>query len=87
MVLIGDLPPQRSGYEFIRAVGGWAVQARPGTQADCDTCAGSDSLVAELGFTTTVQLMSWRPGAARLAIAVVRPRQRPASLIIGPYAP
>jgi hypothetical protein len=48
--------------------------------------ASSDSLVAELSFTTKVQLMSWRPGAARLAIAVLRPRQRPASLVIGQYA-
>jgi hypothetical protein len=49
--------------------------------------ASSDSLVAELGFTTKVQLMSWRPGAARLAVALLRPRQSPASLAIGPYAP
>jgi hypothetical protein len=40
MVPIGGLPPQRSGYQFIRAAGGWAVQAGPGTQAGCDTCAG-----------------------------------------------
>jgi hypothetical protein len=44
-------------------------------------------LVAELGFTTKVQLMSWRPGAARLAIGVLGPRQSPASLAIGQYAP
>jgi hypothetical protein len=48
--------------------------------------ASSDSLVAELSFTTKVQLMSWRPGAARLAIAVLRPQQSPASLVIGQYA-
>ncbi len=46
--------------------------------------ARSDSLVAELGFTTQVQLMSWRPGAARLAVAVLRPQQSP--LVIGQYA-
>jgi hypothetical protein len=39
-VPIGGLPPQRSGYEFIRAAGGWAIQAGPATQAGCDTCAG-----------------------------------------------
>lgn len=48
--------------------------------------ASSDSLVAELSFTTKVQLMSWRPGTARLAIAALRPRQSPASLVIGQYA-
>ncbi len=47
--------------------------------------ASSDTLVAELGFTTKVQLMSWRPGAARLAVAVLRPQHSPASLVIGQY--
>jgi hypothetical protein len=45
--------------------------------------ASSDSLVAELGFTTKVQLASWRPGAAQLAIALLRPQHSPASLVIG----
>ena len=48
--------------------------------------AGRDRLVAELSFTTTVQLASWRPGASRLAIAAVRSQHSPASLVIGPYA-
>jgi len=39
-VPIGGLPPQRSGYEFIRAAGGWAVQAGPAAQAGCGSCAG-----------------------------------------------
>ena len=30
VVPIGGLPPQRSGYQFIRTAGGWAVQASPG---------------------------------------------------------
>jgi len=47
----------------------------------------SDSLVAELSFTTKVQLISWRPGGARLAIAVLRPQQSSASLVIGQYPP
>jgi len=47
----------------------------------------SDSLVAELSFTTKVQLASWRPGASRLAIAVLRPQHSPASLVIGQYSP
>ena len=49
--------------------------------------ASSDSLVAELSFTTKVQLASWRPGASRLAIAVLRPQRSPASLVIGQYTP
>ena len=49
--------------------------------------ASSDSLVAELSFTTKVQLASWRPGASRLAITVLRPQHSPASLVIGQYAP
>ena len=49
--------------------------------------ASSDSLVAELSFTTKVQLVSWRPGASRLAITTPGPRHTPASLVIGQYAP
>ncbi len=65
----------------------------PGTWLSSDALisfgwpASSDSLVAELSFTTKVQLTSWRPGAGRLAIAVLRPRQSPASLVVGQYAP
>jgi hypothetical protein len=68
------------------------LMAVPGTWLSSDALisfgwpASGDSLVAELSFTTKVQLLSWRPGAARLAIAVLRPRQRPASLVIGQYA-
>jgi hypothetical protein len=42
---IGGLPPQRSGYQFIRAAGGWAVQASPGEQAACGSCAGPQRAV------------------------------------------
>jgi hypothetical protein len=48
--------------------------------------ASSDNLVAEFSFTTKVQLASWRPGASRLAIAVLRPQHSPASLVIGQHA-
>jgi len=44
--------------------------------------ASSDSLVAELNFTTKVQLAAWRPGERRLSIAVLRPGN-PGSVIIG----
>jgi hypothetical protein len=49
--------------------------------------AGSDSLVAEFSFTTKVQLASWRPGASRLAVVVLRPQHSPASLVIGQHVP
>jgi hypothetical protein len=48
--------------------------------------ASSNSLVAEFSFTTKVQLASWRPGASRLAIVVLRPQHSPASLVIGQHA-
>jgi hypothetical protein len=68
------------------------LTAVPGTALSSDALisfgwpTSSDTLVAELSFTTKVQLMSWRPGAARLAIAVLGPRQSPAALVIGQYA-
>jgi hypothetical protein len=37
---IRGLPPSRSGYQFTRTPGGWAVQASPGSQASCGACAG-----------------------------------------------
>jgi hypothetical protein len=49
--------------------------------------ASSDSLVAELSFTTKVQLASWQPGERRLAIAVLRPQRNPAALVIGQHGP
>ena len=65
------------------------LMAVPGTWLSSDALIGfgwpasSDSLVAELSFTTKVQLASWRPGASRLAIAELRPPHSPASLAIG----
>jgi hypothetical protein len=37
---IGGLPPQRSGYQFTRVAGGWAVQANAGVQPGCSSCTG-----------------------------------------------
>jgi hypothetical protein len=37
---IGGLPANRSGYQFTRVVGGWAVQASPASPAACGSCAG-----------------------------------------------
>jgi hypothetical protein len=47
--------------------------------------ASTDSLVAELSFTTKVQLASWHPGASRLAIAALTPHLDASSLIVGEY--
>jgi len=75
------------------SMGSGRLMVVPGTWLSSDALisfgwpASSDSLVAELSFTTKVQLTSWRPGAGRLAIAVLRPRQSPASLVVGQYAP
>ena len=45
--------------------------------------AAGDTLIAELSFTTRVQVASWRPGAARLAVAAVAPGPSSTSLIVG----
>jgi hypothetical protein len=42
---IGGLPADRSGYQFIRVVGGWAVQASPALPARCGNCAGPSAPV------------------------------------------
>jgi hypothetical protein len=60
----------------------------PGTWASSDALVafgwpdGGDSLVAELSFTTKVQVASWRPGAARLAVAALRRNQNPTALVV-----
>jgi hypothetical protein len=61
----------------------------PGTWASSDALVsfgwpvGGDSLIAEMSFTTKVQVTSWRPGATRLAVAGIRPGPDSASLIVG----
>jgi hypothetical protein len=61
----------------------------PGSFASSDALAGfgwptdGDSLVAELSFTTKVQVASWQPGATRLAVAAIRPGQDSDSLVVG----
>lgn len=61
----------------------------PGTFVSSDALAGfgwpgtGHSLVAELSFTTKVQLAAWQPGASRLAVVAVGPRQRSDSLVVG----
>jgi hypothetical protein len=69
------------------------LAAVPGTWLSSDALisfgwpASSDSLVAELSFTTKVQLASWHLGASRLAIAALSPPHSPASLAIGQHTP
>ena len=45
--------------------------------------AGSDSLVAELGFTTKVQLTAWRPGDTRLSVVSLGPREAVTAIVTG----
>jgi hypothetical protein len=69
------------------------LMAVPGTWLSSDALisfgwpASSDTLVAELSFTTKVQLTSWRPGASQPAVAMLAPRQTPATLVTGQYTP
>ena len=42
---IGGLPANRSGYQFVRVAGGWAVQASPASPAGCGGCAGPPTAV------------------------------------------
>jgi hypothetical protein len=44
---------------------------------------GGDRLVAELSFTTKVQLASWLPGATQLAVTVLRPGTGAESVVTG----
>jgi hypothetical protein len=61
----------------------------PGTSVSSDALTGfgwptsGDSLVAELGCTTVVQVASWRPGAASIAVVAVRPGPDSYSLVVG----
>jgi len=71
----------------VAAVASGHLTVVPGTWVSSDALVGfgwpgdGDSLVAELSFTTKVQVASWRPGAARLAVAVIRPSSAP--LVVG----
>jgi hypothetical protein len=65
------------------------VTVVPGTWVSSDALAGfgwpaaGDTLIAELSFTTRVQVASWNPGASRLAVAAIAPGPNTASLIVG----
>jgi hypothetical protein len=61
----------------------------PATFVSSDAMAGfgwpasGDTLIAKLSFTARVQVTSWHPGAARLAVAALRPGLDSASLVVG----
>lgn len=61
----------------------------PDTSVSSDALAGfgwpgaQDRLVAELSFTTKVQVAAWKPGAPRLAVAQVRPGPHLGSVVTG----
>ncbi len=65
------------------------VTVVPGTWVSSDALAGygwpaaGDTLVAELTFTTRIQVASWQPGNARLAVTAIRPGRSSALLIVG----
>jgi hypothetical protein len=65
----------------------------PETFASSDAMVGfgwpvrGDTLVAELSFTTKVQLAAWHPGASRLSVATLTPRHAPPSLVIASAIP
>jgi hypothetical protein len=65
------------------------LTAVPGTSVGGDALVdfgwptSGDSLVAEFIFPAKVQLASWRPGATRLAVAVIGPEQDQTSLVVG----
>jgi hypothetical protein len=74
--------------EVVSAASG-RLTAVPGTSAGGDALVefgwptSGDTLVAEFFFPGKVQLASWHPGATRPAVAVIRPGQDQASLVVG----
>jgi hypothetical protein len=74
---------------YVATVATGGLTAVPETSVSSDALVGfgwptgGDSLVAELSFTTTVQVASWRPGAAELAVAAIRPGADSSTLVVG----
>lgn len=77
---IASLPPQRSGYQFTRVPGGWAVQANSGIQPGCGSCAGP---------LRSVYFLADRAGAVtRVGTAdAVAPGASPGALWLTSYPP
>jgi hypothetical protein len=65
------------------------LTAVPGTSASSDALVSfgwpspADRLVTELSFTTKVQVAAWRPGASKIAVAVVAAGRLPAAVVTG----
>jgi len=72
----------------VASVAGGRLALVPGTWVSGDALAGfgwpdgSNNLVAEFSFETTMQLTSWHPGGG-LSLAVIKPGPTQASLIVG----
>jgi hypothetical protein len=77
---IGGLPADKSGYQFTRVVGGWAVQASPATPAACGSCAGAPTPV---WFLADGARSVTRDGAANL----VAPAATAGAVWLTSYAP
>lgn len=73
----------------VASVASGRLTAIPGTLVSSDALVGfgwpasGDNLVAEFIFATKVQLATWHPGATRLAVALIRPGQEQAWLVVG----
>jgi hypothetical protein len=73
----------------VAAVSSGRLTAVPKTSVSSDALVGfgwptsGDTLVAEFNFATKSQLASWHPGAAELAVQVIKPSMNQAALIIG----
>jgi hypothetical protein len=73
----------------VATAGTGRLAAVPGTWVSSDALVGfgwpasGDSLVAELSFMTKIQVASWQPGDAALAVAAVRPGRDSSSLVVG----
>jgi hypothetical protein len=73
----------------VAAISNGRLTAVPQTYVSSDALVGfgwptrSDSLVAELSFTTRVQVTAWQPGASELAVADVTPARIASALVLG----
>jgi hypothetical protein len=84
----GDSGASPTQLELVTVATGY-LQPVPGTSVSSDALDGfgwpasGNTLVAELSFTTKVQVASWHPGALRPAVVVIRPAQNLTAMIVG----
>ncbi len=73
---------------FVASATSGRLTVVPQTYVSSDALVGfgwpteRESLVAELSFTTRVQVTSWQPGATRLAVASITPASAAFSLLV-----